>query len=254
MKQTGRGRRSGTRLAAALAAMAGMYLLVIALSLHFLRARSRVSGVADARAERGLSIFEHTASYASDYTDAEVSCGSCHADGGHQETAVPLGGVAARYPRFRPRAGRVIGLEERIRECFVRSENGRPPADGSEVMQDLVAYLRSLPPVPEHSLAAAPAPAAQPDAAAGRALYAAQCAGCHGEHGEGRHGQWPPLWGPGSFNDGAGMNQLPRLAAFIQSNMPENRPGRLSLQEAYDLAAFIHAQSRPAMNPAYAHY
>lgn len=254
MKQTGRDRRPGIWLAAALAAVGGVYLLAVTLSLHFLRARPSLSRGEDTRAARGLSIFEHTASFASDYTDAEVSCGSCHADGGHQETAVPLGGVARRYPRFRRRAGRVIGLEERIRECFVRSENGRPPSDGSEVMKDLVAYLRSLPPVPEHSLAAAPAPPARPDAATGGALYAAQCAGCHGEHGEGRHGQWPPLWGPRSFNDGAGINQLPRLAAFIQSNMPENRPGRLSLQQAYDLAAFIHAQNRPALDPAYAHY
>ncbi len=44
------------------------------------------------------------------------------------------------------------------------------------------------------------------------------------------------------------------MAAFVQHNMPQNRPGILTPQEAYDVSAFIHAQPRPAFNPAYKNY
>jgi len=65
---------------------------------------------------------------------------------------------------------------------------------------------------------------------------------------------FPPLWGSNSFNDGAGMNGIPKMAAFVQHNMPQNRMGILSAQEAYDVSAYIHAQPRPAFNPAYAKF
>jgi thiosulfate dehydrogenase len=61
---------------------------------------------------------------------------------------------------------------------------------------------------------------------------------------------WPPLWGAESFNDGAGMNTLPKLSAFIHHNMPQNRKGVLSVQDSYDVAAFIMQQPRPAFNHA----
>ena len=55
------------------------------------------------------------------------------------------------------------------------------------------------------------------DAVAGSIVYVANCALCHGADGLGkRTGQrgdalgytFPPLWGPDSFNNGAGMNRL----------------------------------------------
>jgi thiosulfate dehydrogenase len=65
---------------------------------------------------------------------------------------------------------------------------------------------------------------------------------------------FPALWGKNSFNDGAGMNQVPKMAAFVQHNMPQNRMGILTPQEAYDVAAFVHQQPRPAFNQAFKHY
>jgi thiosulfate dehydrogenase len=62
------------------------------------------------------------------------------------------------------------------------------------------------------------------------------------------------LWGDNSFNDGAGMHGLPKMAAFVQQNMPQNRKGILSPQDAYDVSAFVHGQPRPAFNKAYAHF
>ena len=44
----------------------------------------------------------------------------------------------------------------------------------------------------------------KPDAAAGEKVYASVCARCHGETGQGTPIA-PPLWGQGSYNDGAGM-------------------------------------------------
>jgi thiosulfate dehydrogenase len=50
------------------------------------------------------------------------------------------------------------------------------------------------------------------------------------------------------------MNGIPKMAAFVQHNMPQNRMGILSAQEAYDVSAYIHAQPRPAFNPVYAKF
>jgi thiosulfate dehydrogenase len=93
-----------------------------------------------------------------------------------------------------------------------------------------------------------------PDVDRGKAIYAEQCAGCHGENGEGRPNVFPPLWGPDSFNDGAGMHGVKKMAAFVQHNMPQNRMGILTPQEAWDVAAYVHQQPRPPFNKAYARY
>lgn len=59
----------------------------------------------------------------------------------------------------------------------------------------------------------------------------------------------PPLWGPQSFNDGAGMNRLITAANFIHDNMPDGTSydhPQLSVEQAWDVAAFVVAQPRPA--------
>jgi thiosulfate dehydrogenase len=45
---------------------------------------------------------------------------------------------------YNKRAVRVISLEDRIQECFTRSENGRPLPSHSSEMQALVAYINWL--------------------------------------------------------------------------------------------------------------
>ena len=60
----------------------------------------------------------------------------------------------------------------------------------------------------------------------------------------------PPLWGDGSFNSGAGMGHLATAAAFIHANMPvgsDYREPILTVQEAWDVAAFVTSQPRPAL-------
>jgi thiosulfate dehydrogenase len=87
-------------------------------------------------------------------------------------------------------------------------------------------------------------PPLQGDSARGRATFAAKCVACHGNSGEGSV-LAPPVWGPQSYNIGAGMSRLLTAAAFIKAAMPQNAPGTLTEQEAYDLARFINSQPRP---------
>ena len=64
-----------------------------------------------------------------------------------------------------------------------------------------------------------------PAAARGLSIYETQCISCHGKNGSG--GNAPRLIG-----------KTP-LASFIQTNMPRNKPGSLSLDQANDLVAYI---------------
>ena len=66
------------------------------------------------------------------------------------------------------------------------------------------------------------------DLKAGETVFAKRCAACHGPDGAGLaaapdlvHGfVFPPLWGPNSFNDGAGMHRVLTAARFIKARMP----------------------------------
>jgi thiosulfate dehydrogenase len=55
----------------------------------------------------------------------------------------------------------------------------------------------------------------------------------------------PPLWGPNSYNWGAGMAQVDKAAAFIRANMPLGAGGTLTVQQAWDIAWYIDGQVRP---------
>jgi thiosulfate dehydrogenase len=204
----------------------------------------------------GQRLFNETPVYGAQYAKARMSCASCHLGGGTAPYSAPVVGSAQAYPQFSARAGRKISLDDRIEECMTRSENGTPLASDSKEMLGLKAYIQWLSEPHRGELKFAgrglkPLPALTPNPEHGAQIYGEQCAGCHGEHGEGARRPFPPLWGPDSFNDGAGMNGVPKMAAFIKVNMPQNRKGVLSAQDATDVAAFIHAQPRPAFNHEY---
>src|SRR5262249_48957571 len=89
----------------------------------------------------------------------------------------------------------------------------------------------------------------------GAAVYANVCGVCHGTDGVGQRAargagyQIPPLWGPDSYNDGAGMNRVLTAAAYAMHNMPFGTTFTspvLSEEDAYDVAAYIVSQSRPS--------
>jgi thiosulfate dehydrogenase len=85
----------------------------------------------------------------------------------------------------------------------------------------------------------------KPDVQRGEHVYRQQCVSCHGANGAGVSGQFPPLWGKTSFNGGAGMHRLTTMAGFVRYNMPQNAPGTLSDQQAYDVSAFVLSHKRP---------
>jgi thiosulfate dehydrogenase len=65
----------------------------------------------------------------------------------------------------------------------------------------------------------------------------------HGANGEGK-GPIPPVWGFNSYNAGAGLNNVQKLAGFIWANMPMGKERSLTHQQALDVAAFINLQHR----------
>ena len=206
-----------------------------------------------ASASRGRDLLTYTRLRLPEYDKSLLNCVSCHADAGTNPSALPWAGVASKYPRYNPRAGRVIDLADRVNECFRRSLNGKALPKHSKNMADVLAYLSSLPKAPAPKDAAPAAGAAGPaDGAAGAALYAERCARCHGKDGAGLRdpdddpdGEVPPLWGPGSFNVGAGMARLHTLERFIRANMPQGAACNLTAQEARDVAAFVAFRPRP---------
>jgi thiosulfate dehydrogenase len=197
------------------------------------------------------------------YSGARLACGSCHLRTGTAPGTLTLMQTEEHYPRFSGRAGGMTDIEDRINECMTRSMNGRPlPMDSPEMIA-MAAYLRSLGGDWEamgasQKRAVEPPPFRTPDRradlAGGERVFRTRCSICHGADGLGllatgdpRRGYlFPPLWGPDSFNDGAGMHRVLTAARFIKARMPLGKPN-LSDDEAFDVAAYINSQERPHM-------
>ena len=199
--------------------------------------------------QRGRALLRNTRDSLPRNVGNQLQCVSCHAMDGTRRNTMSLVGVYARFPQYRARSGRIDLLEDRINDCFERSMNGRALAWNSPEMRDLVNYMAFLSRgVPAGArVEGQGVPALEPlkgDSAAGRVLFASTCSVCHGSKGEGTAAA-PPLWGPQSFNIGAGMSRVNTAAAFIRSAMPQTAPGTLTAQQAYDLAAYITSQPRP---------
>jgi thiosulfate dehydrogenase len=206
---------------------------------------------------RGERIVTDTQAAAKSYVGNSLTCANCHIDAGRTAYAAPLAGLTGLFPEYRARRGSVESLEQRINDCFLRSMNGRPLPPASPEMVALLAYIAWLSQgvptgveVVGRGFKEIAAPA-KLDAARGKALYATQCAACHGAAGQGTPGApntfvFPPLWGPKSFNSGAGMARVSIAAAFVQVKMPLGNAGTLTDQDAFDIAAYFTAQPRPA--------
>jgi thiosulfate dehydrogenase len=197
---------------------------------------------------RGRALLLHTKDSLPEYVGNALTCTNCHPDAGTRANAMPWIGVYGRFPQYRSRSASVQIIEDRIDDCFLRSMNGRTLPRESAEMRDMIAYMAFLSrgtrvgeDIPGTGLPKLDV--ARGDSAAGATIYAAECARCHGADGNG--GAGPPAWGPGSYNIGAGMARVRTAAAFIRRNMPMDRPGILTDQQATDVAAYINAQPRP---------
>ncbi|KGA93171.1 Cytochrome c family protein [Leptospirillum ferriphilum] len=205
---------------------------------------------------KGERIFTQTGRFAKHYVGNDLTCESCHLDRGRKPYAAPLWGAYVLYPRFRSKNHMVNKLDERIQGCFRFSMNGTPPPVTSETMKALIAYSfwmsRGAPvgvKLKGQGLLALPKPASTPSILRGKKVYAARCALCHGMHGQGRtsHGGqvFPPVWGNRSYNKGAGLYKVAKLAGFIKMNMPLSKGDSLSNQASWDVAAYVDSQPRP---------
>jgi thiosulfate dehydrogenase len=205
---------------------------------------------------RGLALVTATPESLPTMVRSSLRCTSCHLDAGTRKDVMPWVGVLARFPQYRPRSGHVISIEDRIRGCFARSLNADPvPAYGSPELIDIAAYLTWLSrgtPVGQETEGQGMRTVAlgAADTAAGRVGYAAQCARCHGAEGQGGPAAAaipaaPPVWGPKSYNIGAGMARVGMLSSFMHAAMPYDAPGTLTEQQARDIAAYVNSQPRP---------
>ena len=186
------------------------------------------------------------------------------------------------FPEYNNRAARLISLGDRIVDCFLRSENatGRfasqadaeageqnhPDADEalSPASKEVLAVVRLYRVAVAQGYAVGANPAwrgqnaiasdklvarrvARSRAAAKRCSWSAArratartaraCRSATRKPG--------PLWGPDSWNDGAGAARVYTLAGIIRYTMPYLDPGSLSDEEAQHVAAFINSKPRP---------
>lgn len=200
----------------------------------------------------GFNLVNETHIYAEDKVGANLSCTSCHAGAGLTENVASLVGVMADYPKYIARAGDIVTIEERINGCMVRSMNGEKFESNSEELEAMVAYFKYI---SEGATIGEPRPWAKsvdmeqiptPDVKNGEVLFNKSCISCHAADGSGIGANTgPALWGETSFNDGAGLARMSKMAGFIQAYMPIGQELTLTDQEASDLAAFILTQDRP---------
>ena len=146
-----------------------------------------------------------THSLSKSYVGNALNCTSCHLDSGRHPRAGTFLGTATAYPAWSPREERVITLEDRVLNCFMRSCNGTRPPLGGEVSVAVTAYITSLSqdmpiqmnpkrPIGPRAVKQLSLKADQADFKRGASLCAARCAECHQKDGQGDK-DYPPVWG-----------------------------------------------------------
>ncbi|MEZ0540894.1 c-type cytochrome [Fibrella arboris] len=215
----------------------------------------------------GKELIAHTATYLGPKGKVAalsngMNCQNCHLEAGTKPWGNNYRAVAANYPKFRERSGTVESVQKRVNDCIERSLNGRALDSNSREMKAIVAYILSVGgnvPKGETPTGAGIWKLAYLDRAAdpgkGKLAYAQKCVACHGLTGQGvanagKTGYtFPPLWGRHSFNQGAGLFRISRLAGYIKTNMPQGTTWEnpaLTDEEAWDIAAYIESMPRPA--------
>lgn len=220
------------------------------------RARFRVPADAELRdsayrasAFRGRAILLATRDSLPRNVGNSLRCASCHLKDGLQPGGMPWVGAYARFPQYRARSGKVDLIEDRINDCFQRSMNGRALDPAGRDMRDIVSYFAFLSTgVPVGSeVEGQGLPRLTPlqgNLSRGAAVFSSSCVRCHGASGQGS-ALAPPLWGPRSYNVGAGMARINTAASFIHALMPIDRAQQLTPQQAFDVATYINTRPRP---------
>ena len=214
----------------------------------------------------GYELIKHTSVYLGPKGTIQqvtngMNCTNCHLDAGTKPWGLNYGSVYATYPKFRARSGTIETIYKRVNDCFERSLNGKALDTNSKEMQGIYAYIKWLGKnVPKgqkvigSGIESIPFMKSPADINKGAVVYTQQCSSCHGNDGAGKtqvsgdYFLYPPLWGNQSYNDGAGMNQITKLAGFIKNNMPNGANYHqtiLSNEDAWNVAAYINSHNRP---------
>ncbi|WP_440007357.1 c-type cytochrome [Halomicrococcus sp. SG-WS-1] len=221
----------------------------------------------------GQTLFANTSGEIPNMTgSSRMSCAHCHGGGsapttqgmvGQDIDMIPLVGTAAGYPEWTGRTSRMRDTRQRIQGCFLRSMNTEPeniPEYDSREIQAMESYLvwlakgTPMQKVPYWRHIRKPegdeqVPVPNINPVRGAELYLENCASCHGKDGQGKKGQYPPLWGPESYNDGAGMGRVYTSAGFIREAMPYGSPHQLTnWRDVQDIAGYVNAHKRPHLD------
>lgn len=216
--------------------------------------------------EYGKELISHTSKYLGPKGTVQkisngMNCQNCHLDAGTKVFGNNYGSVASTYPKFRPRSGSIENIYKRVNDCFERSLNGKALDTLSAEMQAIAAYIQFLGSNVKKGKKAEGSgfkDLAYLDRAAdplkGQSVYVAKCQSCHQADGGGMilpdssEYSYPPLWGPHSYNDAAGLYRISNFAKYVKYNMPQgtnhDNPS-LTDEEAWDVAAFVNSQTRP---------
>lgn len=196
-----------------------------------------------------------------------LNCVSCHQAGpsglpGTKKFTLPLINAINDYPKFDPKSGKIISLEQRTIGMF-GAGSVKVTAEMPE-FQAITAYLRWLAKDSTQGAAmegsglmpiqAIPRPA---DPVAGRKLFALNCQSCHGIDAKGQKQPdfasgggylFPPLAGDDTYDNAGHMFAIPLLARYIRASMPLgvswDRP-QLTVAEALDIAAYVNDDATP---------
>lgn len=215
----------------------------------------------------GQDLIAHTARYLGPNGSVKaisngMNCQNCHLQAGKRLDGNNYSAVFSTYPKFRDRSGSMETIYKRISDCFERSLNGTAPDSNSREYQAMYAYIKWL--GKDVAKNAKPKGSGIPkltyldraaDPAKGKLVYQNQCQSCHGADGQGQLNlagneyEYPPLWGDNSYNVSAGLFRLSNMAGYVYTNMPFNQamPGnpKLSVEEAWDVSAYLNSLPRP---------
>ena len=125
------------------------YTMIMCLAFGLFGAGAAYGAGADPLADavsRGHQLFTtHT------FGGSGRTCESCHHAGGQGPTVLPNGvhkpsiaGAASYFPRFNPKVGHLVTLEDQVRRCVAGGLQGKAPAYDSAEMRAMIAYLTSL--------------------------------------------------------------------------------------------------------------
>lgn len=214
--------------------------------------------------------------------NSKLSCSNCHLDSGTGAFGNPWAvvwfkyGAGGRGP-YAPRSDNYLDMENRINDCMKRSMNGSELPRDSHEMQSMKAYMiwlstgmqvsnftqvvgqgsLNVPDLNEPGADVVGLSRAA-DPVRGRAVYEGGCAMCHGDTGAGVFDDnakkyiYPSVWGPESFNDGAGMARLRTAVGFVKGNMPygwanaSDTTHQISAEDAWDAMAYVLSNIRPS--------